>query len=153
VIEGYDGPDDACVEIQQFLADVRAPELPDADLDGELDPGLPLADARPGFRSTSACVIDGVVHGRFAGSASFFGDAIDVIRGRLRARLDPDRIRGGLVGAAVPVDDIATLFPEAASAIRNLADIDPSARGARDCGALSSALSFDFVPAELEVPE
>lgn len=153
VIDRYDGPDDPCVEVRQLVADVRAPELPDADGDGELDPGLPFANVRPGFRSTSACVIDGVVHGRFDGSASFLGDSVDAIRGRLRARLDPTRIRGALVGAAVSVEDIAMLFPEAASAIRTLADTDPSARGARDCRALSSALSFDFVPAEIELAE
>ncbi len=152
-VAGYEGPEDDCVQVSYRAA--RLPEgVPpsslDADLDGEIDPGLTFDFGPPLLRDASACVIDGVLHASFEPALAtipVIATEARVERGRLRATLDEDRT-SFLLGITLRLQDLAAALPaEVVEFLRPRADVAPSTRGSRDCSAISFAFESEAVPA------
>lgn len=160
-LDEYDGPDDDCFVVS--YREARVPEgvtleLLDADLDGELDPGLTWDYGPALFRTPTACSIDGVIHARFLDAVVAFlagvTQDVNAERGRVRLVIDEDgqRARGMIGGALRLVDLVGGLPAEVVEFLRPRADISPSARDAYDCASISFAIELDAVPAVRGAP-
>lgn len=153
-IQGYDGPNDDCVQISQRggrLAVLDPPQDPDADDDGLLDPGLVFDFGPSAFLTTEACTIDGVLHARFDEAIVDVGLGTELTIRRARVRVELDGTASDeptvAVGGAIPIEELTALLPDAATFLRNAADLGSTTPRARDCSLLSAGLTFEFVPA------
>jgi hypothetical protein len=154
-LDDYDGPDDDCFEVS--YREARLPDGVDiadldADLDGELDPGLTWNYGPPLFRSPTSCSIDGVIHAHFLDSVVGFlgvGGEVSTQRGRVEMSIDEggDRVHGMIGGALRLVDLNDGLPAEVVEFLRPRADIYPSIRDAYDCASISFAIDFEAIPA------
>ncbi len=148
---------DDCVEVAQRSA-LLVPGTSQADLDrdgdGRLDAGLTLDYLAASQTSTSACIVDGVLHARFASQSGIIpGSTLEARAHDARVRMvvpaDGDTAFP-LLGGSVEVDEVSGgLPPPVADYLRLRADIHPSRRGADDCDRISFAMSIEMVPAVL----
>lgn len=123
----------------------------DADGDGVIDPGVRLEVGPPTLREATGCIRDGVVHARFADALTQppgFVTEVRSFRARARLAIASDRL-AGLLGGGIPIDDLEGALPsEVVEFLRGRADLRPSTREARDCSAISWALTVEAVRAE-----
>lgn len=144
---------DDCIEVTQrtglFPQDVSSV---DADGDGLLDPGLTLDYLPARGHDASACIVDGVVHGRFPPLVdTLAGTTIEatVDRGRLRMPITPEGSIGALLGGSIRISELTALPPAVIEFLRPRADLDPSSLAARDCSSISFGVLLDLVPCVL----
>ena len=160
-LDDYDGPNDDCFGLS--YREARVPEGVDiadldADLDGELDPGLTWNYGASLFRSPTACSIDGRIYVHFLDSVVGFVGGIpgevSAQRGRLEMTIDADGGRAhGLIGGALRLADLNAGLPaEVVEFLRPRADIAPSTRDAYDCASISFAVEFEAIPAVRGAP-
>ncbi|MFO0682700.1 MAG: hypothetical protein U0234_11640 [Sandaracinus sp.] len=158
ILEHVDaGTDDDCIAVTQRTGVFPVGALPtdmDADGDGLLDPGLTFDYLPSTGRSTSACVIDGVIHARFPSQETLVpGTTIEARTNGPRLRM-PLPVDGAptrmLLGGSISIDDLTGAFPAAViDYLRQHADVHPSSRSADDCSEISFALFVETVPAVL----
>ena len=157
-VQGADSLDnDSCVSVrirQASLLPGQLPESLDVDGDGLLDPDLTLDQGYVSSEDRTGCIIDGVLHARFAGTDVFrFGTGeIEGERLRLRARIRAEGLDEAVLGGSVTVESLAVSFRDGGLDITDLlqssADLDPDE--SNQCSSISWALSVSAIPVDIQ---